>query len=169
MKLVLLFSIKFPNDKEIKEYLAFLHQINPDDALTSLIPLIQQYQQGRKSDLFLTKNLKKKALSYFDRILKDVPNVYTQHKPYLFEHTIPDLLSDKIRETEYKTAFAGRQSYSRSKPLIIVFYVGGTTYTEAKEAEAFEDARVMVGGTFIHNAKTFISEVIQLKNNLHQL
>ena len=79
--------------------MAALQQINPDNALTSLIPLIQQYQQGRKSDLFLTKNLKKKAFSYFDRILKDVPNVYTQHKPYLFEHTIPDFLQDKVRET----------------------------------------------------------------------
>ena len=91
--------------------------------------MIQQYQQGRKSDLFLTKNLKKKAFSYFDRILKDVPNVYTQHKPYLFEHTIPDFLLDRVKENEYRTAFAGRQSYSRSKPLVIVFYVGGTTYT----------------------------------------
>ena len=132
--------------------------------MNSLISLIQQYQYGRKSDLFLTKNLKKKAFSYFDRIFKDVPNVHTQHKPYLFEHTIPDILLDRVKENEYRTAFSGRQSYSRNKPLVIVFYVGGTTYTEAKEAEAFEDARVVVGGTFIHNAKTFISEVIQLNS-----
>ena len=37
------------------------------------------------------------------------------------------------------------------------------TYTEATEAEACEDAKVVVGGTFIHNSKTFISEVIQLQ------
>jgi vacuolar protein sorting-associated protein 45 len=69
-----------------------------------------------------------------------------------------------VKENEYRTAFAGRQSYSRNKPLVILFYVGGTTYTEAKEAELYEEAKVVVGGTFIHNAKTFISEVIQLKN-----
>ena len=115
-----------------------LQTINADNSLASLVPLMQQYQQGRKSDLFLTKNLKKKALSYFDRILKDVPNVYTQHKPYFFEHTLPELLQDRVKEGEYRTAFAGRQSHSRNKPLIIVFYVGGATYTEAKEAEAFE-------------------------------
>jgi hypothetical protein len=49
--------------------------------------------------------------------------------------------------------------------VVIVFYVGGTTYTEGREAEEFEDAKVIVGGTFIHNSKTFISEVIQLQND----
>jgi hypothetical protein len=90
---------------------------------------MQQYQNGRKSDLFHNKNFKKKALSYFDRILSDVPNVYTQHKPYLFEHVLPDFLQDKVKETDYRTAFNGRQSNSRTKPIIILFYVGGVTYT----------------------------------------
>jgi hypothetical protein len=44
-----------------------------------------------------------------------------------------------------------------------VFYVGGVTYTEAKEADVYEDAKVIVGGSFVHNSKTFIGEVIQLK------
>ena len=34
-------------------------------------------------------------------MLKDVPNVYTQHKPYLFEQILPDLLSDKLKESDY--------------------------------------------------------------------
>lgn len=58
----------------------------------------------------------------------------------------------------------GRSSSGRNKPLIIVFYVGGVTYTEAKQAECYEDARVVVGGSFVHNSKTFIGEVIQLKS-----
>jgi hypothetical protein len=45
-----------------------------------------------------------------------------------------------------------------------VFYVGGVTYTEAKEADVYEDAKVIVGGSFVHNSKTFIGEVIQLKS-----
>lgn len=132
---MLLFSIKYPNDKEIKDFLSALHTLNPDKTYLSLISLIQQYQNGRKSDLFHTKNFKKKALSYFDRILSDVPNVYTQHRPYLFENVIPDMLQDKIKENEYRTAFAGRMGSNRNKPIIILFYVGGVTYTEAKEAE----------------------------------
>jgi hypothetical protein len=53
--------------------------------MLGLIGLLGQYQNGRKSDLFHFNNIKKKASSYFKRILKDVPNVYTQHKPYIFE------------------------------------------------------------------------------------
>jgi hypothetical protein len=52
--------------------------------MLGLIGLLGQYQNGRKSDLFHLNNIKKKASSYFKRILKDVPNVYTQHKPYIF-------------------------------------------------------------------------------------
>ena len=39
--------------------------------MLSLIGLLNQYQSGRKSDLFHMNNIKKKASSYFKRILKD--------------------------------------------------------------------------------------------------
>jgi len=52
--------------------------------MLGLISLLGQYQSGHRSDLFHKNNIKKKAASYFDKILKDVPNVYTQHKPYIF-------------------------------------------------------------------------------------
>lgn len=135
LKLVLLFSIKYPNDKEIKDFLAMLNTLNPDKTYISLISLIQQYQNGRKSDLFHNKNFKKKATSYFDRIFSDVPNVYTQHRPYLFESVIPELLQDRLKEADYRIAFNGRPGNNRAKPVVILFFVGGVTYTEAKEAE----------------------------------
>jgi vacuolar protein sorting-associated protein 45 len=83
-KLVLLYSIKYANDKEIKEFLNYLKEINSDQTMLSLINLLGQYQSDHKSDLFQLNNIKKKAKSYFDKMLKDVTNVYTQHKPYLF-------------------------------------------------------------------------------------
>lgn len=55
----------------------------------SLINLLGQYQSGRKSDLFHMNSIKKKAKSYFERLMKDVPNVYTQHRPHFFEEIIP--------------------------------------------------------------------------------
>lgn len=61
-----------------------LEEIHSDSSMLGLIGLLGQYQNGRKSDLFHFNNIKKKASSYFKRILKDVPNVYTQHKPYVF-------------------------------------------------------------------------------------
>lgn len=82
---MLLYSIKYINDKEIKEFLNYLGEINTDHSMLCLINLLGQYQIGHRSDLFHLNNIKKKAKSYFDRMLKDVANVYTQHKPYLFE------------------------------------------------------------------------------------
>lgn len=84
-KLVLLYSIKYQNDKEIKVFMKHLETIHNDTSMLALISLFSQYQSGRKSDLFHMSTIKKKASSYFKRILKDVPNVYTQHKPHIFE------------------------------------------------------------------------------------
>lgn len=104
-------------------------------------------------------------MSYFDRVIGGVTNVYTQHKPYLLENVVPEIVQDKLRENDYRVAFKSNAGNPRNKPIIILFFVGGVTYTEAKDAEAFEDVRIIVGGSFIHNSKTFISEVIQLQND----
>lgn len=93
---MLLYSIKYPNDKEIKVYMKYLETIHNDASMLSLISLLGQYQTGRKSDLFQMSNIKKKASSYFKRILKDVPNVYTQHKPYIFEEVIPSFIQNRV-------------------------------------------------------------------------
>ena len=131
--------------------------------MLGLVHLLSKYQSGRKSDLFHFNSIKKKAKSYFDRMLKDVPNVYTQHKPHIFEEILPDLLQEKLKENDYPCIFNGKPGMGRKRPVVIIFYVGGATYTEAKEADEFEGAKVIVGGSFIHNSKTFIGEVIQLQ------
>jgi len=48
------------------------------------------------------------------------------------------------------------------KPIVIVFQIGGTTFTEAAESLAYPDAKVVVGGTFIHNSKSMLGEIIQI-------
>lgn len=63
-------------------------------------------------------------------MLKDVPNVYTQHKPYLFEEIIPDLINQKLKESDYPFAMVRKGNNNRmGKPIVIVFVVGGITYT----------------------------------------
>ena len=160
-KLVLLFSIKYPNDKELRDFESYLSEINSDKSMLSLINLLGQYQTGHKSDLFYLNNIKKKAKSYFDRAFKDVPNVYTQHKPFLFEQILPEIASEKLKESDYPYTLNRRINVSNKRPVVIVFFVGGATYTEAKEADEYEAAKVIIGGSFIHNSKTFIGEVIQ--------
>lgn len=132
LKMVLLFTIKYPNDKEVKEYMSYLSQIITDKRMLALPRTIQLYQMKRKSDLFHNSNITKKAKSFFkDLLFKDVPNVYTQHKCYLFEALLPDLLSGRIKETEYPIAFEGSDVKGNGKPIVIVFQVGGTTFAES--------------------------------------
>ena len=44
--------------------------------------------------------------------------------------------------------------------------MGGTTYEEAKEIATIyntQDIRVILGGTYVHNSKSFIAEISQIK------
>ena len=59
-------------------------------------------------------------------------------------------------------AFDFREKYQN----MIVFVVGGATYEEAKEISTtfnISEDRVLLGGTYIHNSKSFIAEVSQIK------
>jgi len=45
---------------------------------------------------------------------------------------------------------------------IILFYIGGCTYEEAKEVDSLNKQggiSVLLGGTFIHNSKTFLASL----------
>ena len=170
LKMVILFTIKYPSDKEIKEYMAYLEKIIPDKRMLALPRTIQLYQNKRKSDLFHNTNITKKAKSFFkDLLFKDVPNVYTQHKCYLFEALLPDLLSGRIKESEYPVMFGGSDVRGEGKPTVIVFQVGGTTFAENAEAMEYRDAKVVMGGTFVHNSRSFLAELIQMSPDDREL
>ena len=53
----------------------------------------------------------------------------------------------------------------REKPEnLIVFMVGGATYAEARElSQTYNNGadRVIMGGTFVHNSRSFLAEVSQ--------
>ncbi|KAI0117618.1 Sec1-like protein [Hypoxylon sp. NC0597] len=93
--------------------------------------------------------------------LKGVENVYTQHSPHL-ETTLQNLIKGRLREQQYPFVDGG--GTTRDKPQdIIVFVIGGATYEEAKTVASINASspgvRVVLGGTNIHNAATFLEEV----------
>ena len=55
----------------------------------------------------------------------------------------------------------------KEKPVnLIVFIVGGATYEEAKELSTtynMQEDRVLLGGTYLHNSKSFLAEISQIK------
>lgn len=93
--------------------------------------------------------------------LKGVENVYTQHSP-LLETTLQNLIKGKLRDQQYPFVEGG--GTTRDKPQdVVVFIVGGATYEEAKMVAGINASspgvRVVLGGTTIHNAATFLEEV----------
>ncbi|OAQ90707.1 vacuolar protein sorting-associated protein 45 [Purpureocillium lilacinum] len=115
--------------------------------------------QGGISELFESAGIFSGASSRF-KGLKGVENVYTQHTT-LLESTLQSLIKGKLREQQYPFVDGGGST--RDKPQdIIVFMVGGATYEEAKMIAGVNAStpgvRVVLGGTSIHNAATFLEE-----------
>ncbi|KAI1102590.1 Sec1-like protein [Jackrogersella minutella] len=121
--------------------------------------LQQSQAAGGIADIFETGGIFSGARAI--KGLKGVENVYTQHSPHL-ETTLQNLLKGKLREQQYPFVDGG--GTTRDKPQdIVVFVIGGATYEEAKTIASINAStpgvRVVLGGTTIHNAATFLEEV----------
>ena len=122
--------------------------------------------QGGISDIFDSAGIFSGASNRF-KGLKGVENVYTQHNP-LLESTLHNLIKGRLREQQYPFVEGG--GTTRDKPQdIIVFMVGGATYEEAKMIAGINattpGVRVVLGGTTVHNAATFLEEVEDAVNS----
>ncbi len=114
---------------------------------------------GGISDIFESSGIFSGAKAL--RGLKGVDNVYTMHSPAL-ENTLQNLIKGKLREQQYPFVDGGGST--RDKPQdIVVFIIGGATYEEAKSVASINASspgiRVVLGGTTVHNAASFLDEV----------
>ncbi|KAK4996460.1 vacuolar protein sorting-associated protein 45 [Elasticomyces elasticus] len=138
------------------------HRINMITRLLSYAQSLHtQSSQGNIPDLFQPGKIFSDARSRFNRGLRGVDNVYTQHSPRL-ETTLQDLIKGRLKEAQYPFVEGG--GTTRDKPQdIIIFMVGGTTYEEAKMVAQVNASspgvRVVLGGTSVHNSKSFLEEV----------
>ncbi|KAF6771937.1 hypothetical protein AHF37_09087 [Paragonimus kellicotti] len=98
--------------------------------------------------------------------LKGVDNVYTQHEPVLWD-ILNDLLKGKLRETAFPYlsavgSWVGLPVNQRPRK-IIVLMIGGVTYEEARAVHKINtstpDVDVVLGGTCVHNSRSFLEEV----------
>lgn len=122
--------------------------------------LHQSQAQSGITDIFESAGIFSGARERF-KGLKGVENVYTQHSP-LLETTLQNLVKGKLKDQQYPFVEGG--GTTRDKPQdIIVFMVGGATYEEAKMVAAINASspgvRIVLGGSTIHNAATFLDEV----------
>ncbi|KAM3858394.1 vacuolar protein sorting-associated protein 45 [Diretmus argenteus] len=97
----------------------------------------------------------------FFKGLKGVENVYTQHQP-LIHDTLDQLIKGRLKDSQFPYLGA---STLRDRPQdIIVFLIGGATYEEALTVynlnRSMPGVRIVLGGTTIHNTKSFLEEVM---------
>jgi vacuolar protein sorting-associated protein 45 len=116
--------------------------------------------QGGISDIFETGGIFSGATGRF-KGLKGVENVYTQHST-LLESTLQNLIKGRLKEQQYPFVEGGGSTKDKPQD-IIVFMVGGATYEEAKMVAGINattpGVRVLLGGTSVHNAVSFLEEV----------
>merc|ERR1711871_1883254 len=98
--------------------------------------------------------------------LKEVENVYTQHSPILVDTVANSVLKGKAKEQHCPFVNQGAVSQRTSKT-IVVFVIGGITFEEvakvaALNSEMTNGARIILGGTFVHNSKSFLGELENL-------
>lgn len=88
-------------------------------------------------------------------------NVYTQHSP-LLETTLQNLIKGKLKEGQYPFVEGGGTTRDKSQD-VVVFIIGGATYEEAKMVAGINASspgvRIVLGGTTVHNADSFMEEV----------
>ncbi|CAF0981042.1 unnamed protein product [Adineta steineri] len=123
----------------------------------------------RQADLFNTQT-PMAITRQFIRGLRGVDNVYAQHVP-LIKDLIEQLLRGKLKDTSYPNVNAKDQVNQQNllqqgqinKPSeIIVYVVGGVTYEESYHIQMMnkQSARILLGGSYIHNFSSFIDEVL---------
>jgi len=131
----------------------------------------------RTSDIFQSKSILGMVRNTVRRGIVGVENVFAQHVP-LIVHLIDDIMKGRLKETEFP--FMTPASGKNVPKEILIFIAGGVTYQESRavaiiNGESQTDSepeisavanfaqsngfRVILGGSTIHNSKSFLTEV----------
>ncbi|XP_069024792.1 LOW QUALITY PROTEIN: vacuolar protein sorting-associated protein 45 [Embiotoca jacksoni] len=97
----------------------------------------------------------------FFKGLKGVENVYTQHQPLLHD-TLDQLIKGRLKDSQFP--YLGASSLRDRPQDILVFVIGGAMYEEALTVynlnRSTPGVRIVLGGSSIHNTKSFLEEVM---------
>ena len=170
-----LYALKYENDKRsaYTRLIDLLYDKGIDRDKIQIIKEVLRYGGANlhNPELFGTKGIS----SFVKKLtagLKDIPNIFTQHKP-LITQLIDNAVRGKLKEQTYPSATglsttpSSAASASAQTPVpkdIIVFFIGGCTFEEALAVRNYNkdnafNARIVLGGTSIINPQTFLSEI----------
>ncbi|XP_077115078.1 vacuolar protein sorting-associated protein 45 [Ranitomeya variabilis] len=162
-RLVMLYALHYErhSSNALQSLLADLRNRGVSEKYRRLVSSVVEFggKRVRGSDLFSPKDAVAITKQFF-KGLKGVENVYTQHQPFLLD-TLDQLIKGKLRDNMYP--YVGPSTLRDRPQDIIVFIVGGATYEEAQTVynlnRTTPGVRIVLGGTTIHNTKSFLEEV----------
>ncbi|XP_025898972.1 vacuolar protein sorting-associated protein 45 isoform X1 [Nothoprocta perdicaria] len=162
-RLVMLYALHYErhSSNSLPGLLADLRTRGVSEKYRKLVSAVVEYggKRVRGSDLFSPKDAVAITKQFF-KGLKGVENVYTQHQP-LLQETLDQLIKGKLKDSQYP--YLGPNTLRDRPQDIIVFIIGGATYEEALAVYNLNrtnpGVRIILGGTTIHNTKSFLEEV----------
>ncbi|XP_047376920.1 vacuolar protein sorting-associated protein 45 isoform X2 [Sciurus carolinensis] len=168
-RLVMLYALHYErhSSNSLPGLIVDLRNKGVSEKYRKLVSAVVEYggKRVRGSDLFSPKDAVA-ITKQFLKGLKGVENVYTQHQPFLHE-TLDHLIKGKLKENLYP--YLGPSTLRDRPQDIIVFVIGGATYEEALTVYTLNrttpGVRIVLGGTTVHNTKSFLEEV--LASGLH--
>ncbi|XP_025838906.1 vacuolar protein sorting-associated protein 45 isoform X6 [Vulpes vulpes] len=168
-RLVMLYALHYErhSSNSLPGLMMDLRNKGVSEKYRKLVSAVVEYggKRVRGSDLFSPKDAVA-ITKQFLKGLKGVENVYTQHQPFLHE-TLDHLIKGKLKENLYP--YLGPSTLRDRPQDIIVFIIGGATYEEALTVynlnRTTPGVRIVLGGTTVHNTKSFLEEV--LASGLH--
>lgn len=170
LRLVLLYALRYEHSQSLTQLKEDLRAKRIGDQQINLIDQVLKYAGShvRSGDLFQNKSFLAQAKSTISRGLRDVENVYTQHKSLV--STIGDsLMKGKLKEQTYPTVDSARYAPPArdNVPRAVIFIVGGATFEECRDINEINKSldggrSLILGGTTVLNSRSFLADIAQL-------
>uniref|UniRef100_A0A8C1P9M2 Vacuolar protein sorting-associated protein 45 n=1 Tax=Cyprinus carpio TaxID=7962 RepID=A0A8C1P9M2_CYPCA len=164
VRLVMLYALRYEKHSSsiLPSLLEELNRKGVSERHRKMIKVVVEYggKRIRGSDLIAPTDAVAITKQFF-KGLKGVENVYAQHQPLLHD-TLDQLIKGRLKDSQFP--YLGPSSLRDRPQDIIVFIIGGATYEEALTVynlnRTMPGVRIVLGGTTIHNTKSFLEEVM---------
>ncbi|XP_067831928.1 vacuolar protein sorting-associated protein 45 isoform X1 [Heptranchias perlo] len=163
VRLVMLYALRYErhSNSSLSSLMEALARRGVSEKYKRLVSAVVEYggKRIRGSDFVTPKDAVALTKQFF-KGLKGIENVYTQHQP-LLQDTLDQLIKGKLKDSQYP--YLGPNTLRDRPQDIVVFIIGGGTYEEAQTVynlnRTSPGVRIVLGGTTIHNTKSFLEEV----------
>lgn len=162
-RLVMLYALRYERHTNsiLSALKGELERRGTSEHLKQMVSRVVEFggKRVRGSDLITATDAVAITKQFF-KGLKGVENVYTQHQP-LLQDTLDQLIKGRLKDSQFP--YLGPSSLRDRPQDIIVFMIGGATYEEALTVynlnRTSPGVRIVLGGSHIHNTKSFLEEV----------